>query len=100
MSRRAQAASRVITGANRASLAGHVMSPLCKGRSMRKFSTFVAAAAVAVTTVALTAGPAFADPPGTTVPKDTSAVSTGSNTDEYLFDQLAQLYDKAKPTTL
>jgi ABC-type phosphate transport system substrate-binding protein len=67
---------------------------------MRKFSTFVAAAAVAMTTVALTAGPAFADPPGTTVPKDTSAVSTGSNTDEYLFDQLAQLYDKSKPTTL
>src|SRR5580700_11289206 len=90
--------SRVITGANRASLTGHVMSSLCGGRCMRKFSTFVAAAAVAVTTVALTAGPALADPPGSTVPKDTSIVSVGADTTEFLFDQIDTAYNGTKPT--
>jgi ABC-type phosphate transport system substrate-binding protein len=67
---------------------------------MRKFSTFVAAAAVAVTTVALTAGPALADPPGSTVPKDTSIVSVGADTTEFLFDQIDLAYNKTKPTNV
>jgi ABC-type phosphate transport system substrate-binding protein len=68
---------------------------------VRILTKLLAGAAVAATTVALTAGPAFADPPSGTVPKATSVVSTGSNTDEYLFDQLSKLYNNTKkPATM
>jgi ABC-type phosphate transport system substrate-binding protein len=60
---------------------------------MRLASKFVAGSAAAATMVALVAGPAFADPPGTTVPRDADVVSVGSNTTEYLFDQLSNEYN-------
>ena len=68
---------------------------------MRMPSKLLAGVAVAATTVALTAGPALADPPSGTVPRPADAVGVGANTTEYLFDQIAQQYNTAhtKATT-
>jgi ABC-type phosphate transport system substrate-binding protein len=60
---------------------------------MRLVSKFVAAGAATATMVALAAGPAFADPPGTTVPRATDVVSVGADTTEFLFDQLSSEYN-------
>jgi PBP superfamily domain len=62
---------------------------------MHKLSKFLAGSAAAAALVALTAGPALADPPSGTVPPVTSAVSVGAQTTQFLFDQLAFNYDKA-----
>jgi ABC-type phosphate transport system substrate-binding protein len=65
---------------------------------MRLLSKFLAAGAATATLVALTAGPAFADPPSGTTPTDTDAVGVGSNTTQFLFDQLSQDYNAANPS--
>jgi ABC-type phosphate transport system substrate-binding protein len=62
---------------------------------MRLVSKLLAGAAATATLVTLTAGPAFADPPSGTVPRATDVVSVGSNTTQYLFDQLSNEYNKA-----
>jgi ABC-type phosphate transport system substrate-binding protein len=62
---------------------------------MRLVSKFLAAGAATAALVALTAGPALADPPSGTVPRDTDAVSVGANTTEFLFDQLSNEYNGA-----
>jgi ABC-type phosphate transport system substrate-binding protein len=61
---------------------------------MRMLRSFVAGAAAAVTAVALTAGPALADPPSGTVPKDTAAVGVGANVDQSLFDAVSGAWNK------
>jgi ABC-type phosphate transport system substrate-binding protein len=65
---------------------------------MRMLSKLLAGVAVAATTIALTAGPALADPPGKTVPRPTDAVSVGANTTQYLFDQISKQYNTANPS--
>jgi ABC-type phosphate transport system substrate-binding protein len=64
---------------------------------MRMLSKVLAGAAAAATTVALTAGPALADPPSGTTPRQTDAVSTGSDTTQYVLDQLSFNFDHANP---
>ncbi len=58
------------------------------------------AAAITVTFGAtlLAAAPALADPPTGVKPKETDIVSVGSDTDEFLIDQLAFDYNKAHKT--
>jgi ABC-type phosphate transport system substrate-binding protein len=65
---------------------------------MRMLSKVLAGSAAAAAMVAMVAGPALADPPSGTTPRDTDAVSTGSNTTQYVMDQLALNYDKANPS--
>jgi ABC-type phosphate transport system substrate-binding protein len=60
--------------------------------------SLVAGAAAAVTAVSLTAGPALADPPSGTVPKDTAAVGVGADTTQYLFDQFSTSWNKTHKT--
>jgi ABC-type phosphate transport system substrate-binding protein len=64
---------------------------------MRMFSKLLAGSAAAAAVVALTAGPALADPPSGTTPKATNAVSVGAQTTENLFDQFTFSYDKNHP---
>jgi ABC-type phosphate transport system substrate-binding protein len=59
---------------------------------MTKLTRLIAAAA-AVVTATLVAGPALADPPSGVVPKPTDIVGVGSSTLEYLFDQYSHDYD-------
>jgi ABC-type phosphate transport system substrate-binding protein len=66
---------------------------------MRMFSKLLAGTAAAATMIALTAGPALADPPSGTVPRLADAVGVGAQTTEYVFDQLAHQYNAANPTT-
>ena len=67
---------------------------------MRRFLTFVVAASV-VAGATTAAAPALADPingSGKAVtPKATDIVGVGSDTDEFLFDQLSEHYNKAFP---
>jgi ABC-type phosphate transport system substrate-binding protein len=66
--------------------------------AMRKLRT-LAAAVVAVSSLTLiTAGPAFADPPTGTTPRAADAVGTGSDSTQYLLDQLAYSFDHANPS--
>ncbi len=62
---------------------------------MRMLSKLLAGSAAAATVVVLTAGPALADPPTGTVPSAGSTVGTGSNTTQYLLDQLSVGYNKS-----
>jgi ABC-type phosphate transport system substrate-binding protein len=62
---------------------------------MRMLSKLLAGTAVVATTVALTAGPALADPPSGTTPRPTDIVGVGADTTQYLLDQVAQTYDAA-----
>jgi ABC-type phosphate transport system substrate-binding protein len=64
-------------------------------RSVKKVPALLVAAAIVA---ALTSAPAWADPPTGTVPRATDAVSTGSNTTQYLLDQLSRDYNKAHST--
>jgi ABC-type phosphate transport system substrate-binding protein len=61
---------------------------------MRILSKLVAGAAVLATVTMISAGPALADPPKGTVPADTDIVGVGSNTSEFLLDQLSVDYNK------
>lgn len=65
---------------------------------MRKLTQIVAAVMAAAGATALAAGPALADPPHGVTPKETDVVSVGSDTDEFLVDQLAFDYNKAHST--
>jgi ABC-type phosphate transport system substrate-binding protein len=65
---------------------------------MRMLSKLLAGTAAAAATVALTAGPALADPPSGTTPAVTAAVGTGSNTTQYLLDQLSYNFDHKNPS--
>ena len=62
---------------------------------MRMLSKLLAGSAAAATVVVLTAGPALADPPTGTVPSAGSTMGTGSNTTQYLLDQLSVGYNKS-----
>lgn len=64
---------------------------------MRMLSKVLAGTAAAAAMVAMTAGPALADPPSGTTPGHTAAVGVGSNTIQYVLDQLAYNYDHANP---
>jgi ABC-type phosphate transport system substrate-binding protein len=61
-------------------------------RSVKKVPALLVAAA---TLAALTAGPAWADPPPGVTPRVTDAVSTGSDTTQYLLDQLSTDFNSA-----
>ena len=65
---------------------------------MRMLSKILAGTAAAAATVALTAGPALADPPSGTTPAVTAAVGTGSNTTQYLLDGLSYNFDHKNPS--
>src|ERR1700722_17249004 len=65
---------------------------------MRMLKSLLAGAAAAVTAVALTAGPALADPPSGTTPKDTAAVGVGATPDQSLFDQFSASWNKTHKT--
>jgi ABC-type phosphate transport system substrate-binding protein len=69
---------------------------------MRMLSRLAAGAVVVTTMVALAAGPALADPPSGTTPRASDAVGVGANTDQFLFDQLSNDFNKghAKAKTL
>ena len=62
---------------------------------MRMLSKLLAGAAVVATATALSAGPALADPPSGVLPRHNSVVGVGSNTTEYLLDQLSVDYNAA-----
>jgi len=62
---------------------------------MRMLSKLLAGGAAIVTTIALTAVPALADPPSGTTPRPADAVGVGADTTQYLLDQLAGSYDSA-----
>jgi ABC-type phosphate transport system substrate-binding protein len=62
---------------------------------MRMFTKAIAGAAVAAAAITLAAGVAFADPPTGLTPAPSSVVGAGSNTTEYVLDQLALNYDTA-----
>lgn len=55
----------------------------------------LAAAATGVALIGLAAGPAFADPPAGVTPRATDVVGTGSDTTQYLMDQISLNYDNA-----
>src|SRR5215470_15129953 len=68
---------------------------------MRKLIQIAASTAVVVSTTVLAAtamGIALADPPGGVTPKETDVVGVGSDTTEYLADQLAFDYNKSHST--
>jgi ABC-type phosphate transport system substrate-binding protein len=64
---------------------------------MRMLNKLLAGSAAAAALVALAAGPALADPPSGTTPRAGDAVGVGSNTDQFLFDQVSADFNKAKP---
>ena len=65
---------------------------------MRILSKLVAGAAVLATVTMISAGPALADPPKGTVPKDTDIVGVGADTTEFLLDQLSVNYNASHST--
>jgi len=65
---------------------------------MRTLMQIAVGATVAISATLLAMGPAVADPPGTVKPRENDIVSVGSDTDEFLFDQLAVDYNKAHKT--
>ena len=65
---------------------------------MRMFSKLLAGSAAALAVVALTAGPALADPPGKTVPKPTDVVGVGSDTIEFVMDQFSHDFNATHST--
>jgi ABC-type phosphate transport system substrate-binding protein len=65
-------------------------------RKPPRLGTVAAALAAVAAAVALTAGPALADPPSGVTPKAADIVGVGSDTTQYLFDQLSVDYNKGK----
>jgi ABC-type phosphate transport system substrate-binding protein len=63
---------------------------------MRMLHKILAGAAAIATAAVLSAGPAMADPPKGVTPKATDIVGTGSDTIQYLLDQLSTDYNKGK----
>jgi ABC-type phosphate transport system substrate-binding protein len=64
---------------------------------MRLFSKLLAGTATAAALVAFAAGPAFADPPSGTTPRAADAVGVGSDTTQYVLDQIGLDFDTAHP---
>jgi ABC-type phosphate transport system substrate-binding protein len=64
---------------------------------MRMFNKVIGGVAVAAAAITLAGGMAFADPPSGLTPSASSVVGGGSNTTEYLLDQLSLNYDTANP---
>jgi ABC-type phosphate transport system substrate-binding protein len=64
---------------------------------MRLLSKLLAGTASAAALASLVAAPALADPPAGTTPRTTDAVGVGSDTTQYLLDQLALNYDTTHP---
>jgi hypothetical protein len=64
---------------------------------MRMLHKVMAGAAVAAAALTLAGGLAFADPHAEVTPSAGSVVGVGSNTSEYLLDQLSLKYDTANP---
>jgi len=62
---------------------------------MRMLIKLFAATAVATSALTLAIGPAMADPPTGVTPKETDAVGVGSDTIEFLMDQLSFDYNKS-----
>ena len=60
---------------------------------MRMLSKLLAGSAAAATLVALAAGPALADPPTGVTPKATDVVGVGSDTTEFVVNQLSHDYN-------
>jgi ABC-type phosphate transport system substrate-binding protein len=60
---------------------------------MRMLNKLVTGAAVVAAATALTAGVALADPPSGVTPKATDVIGVGSNTTEYMLDQLTTNYN-------
>ena len=65
---------------------------------MRMLSKLMAGAAAAAL-IALAAGPALADPPSGVTPKATDLAGVGSDTSEFLFDQLSHDYNASHSGT-
>jgi ABC-type phosphate transport system substrate-binding protein len=65
---------------------------------MRMLGKLVTGAAVVATVTALTAGMALADPPSGTTPKATDIVGVGSNTTEFMLDQMTTNYNGSHKT--
>jgi ABC-type phosphate transport system substrate-binding protein len=63
-------------------------------RKPPRLGTLVAALAAVAATALLTTGPALADPPSGVTPKPGDVVGVGSDTTQYLFDQLSLDYNK------
>ena len=66
---------------------------------MRMLNRFLAGAGAAAAAVALVAGPALADPPSGVTPPASSAVGVGSDTTQFLYDQLSHDYNKVTTHT-
>src|SRR5579859_428237 len=65
---------------------------------MRALKKLAAATAVAVSGMALAIGPALADPPTGVTPKETDVVGVGSDTIQFVMDQLSFDYNKSHST--
>lgn len=65
---------------------------------MRIVSKLLAAATAAAAITAMVATPALADPPSGVTPKPRDVVGVGSDTTEFLFDQLSHDYNAAHTT--
>jgi len=61
---------------------------------MRTLRKLIAGAVVVVSTTAIAVGPALADPPKGTTPKETDVVGSGSDTIEFLLDQFSFDYNR------
>src|SRR5262249_40134742 len=66
-----------------------------QGERMRNLTRIVAGATIVVSATALAVGPALADPPKGVTPRETDVVSVGSDTPEFVHDQLAFDYNKS-----
>ena len=66
---------------------------------MRLLHKILAGVAATAATAVLAAGPALADPPSGTTPKATDIVGVGSDTIQYLLDQLSVNYNAGKAKT-
>jgi ABC-type phosphate transport system substrate-binding protein len=62
---------------------------------MRALRTVIAGAAAGAALLTLAASPALADPPAGVTPRYYDVVSVGSDTTQYLFDQLSVAYNNA-----
>ena len=62
---------------------------------MRMISRILAGAGAVAATVALTAGPAMADPPSGVTPRASDVVGVGSDTTQFVLDQLSHDYNAA-----
>jgi ABC-type phosphate transport system substrate-binding protein len=65
---------------------------------MRMLKKLLVIGATAATATAMAVGPALADPPSGVTPKETDVVGVGSDTLEFLMDQLSFDYNKSHST--